>query len=94
MADWDEIRKLAADLQRAQLSGSVQKLSERYLLVLALSLSCQSLKVLFYFWVSSVKGLERAQFFKAGAGLSFEFHSWTSLKFKYFLTYNEFFPLC
>jgi len=29
MADWEEIRKLAADLQRAQLSGSVQKLSER-----------------------------------------------------------------
>ena len=27
--DWDEIRRLAADLQRAQLSGSVQKLSER-----------------------------------------------------------------
>lgn len=28
-ADWDEIRRLAADLQRAQLSGSVQRLSER-----------------------------------------------------------------
>lgn len=27
--DWDEIRRLAADLQRAQLSGSIQKLSER-----------------------------------------------------------------
>ena len=27
--DWDEIRRLAADLQRAQLSGAVQKLSER-----------------------------------------------------------------
>jgi len=29
MSDWDEIRKLAADLQRAQLSGSISKLSER-----------------------------------------------------------------
>jgi len=29
MADWDEIRRLAADLQRAQLSGAVQRLSER-----------------------------------------------------------------
>ena len=28
-SDWDEIRRLAADLQRAQLSGAVQKLSER-----------------------------------------------------------------
>ena len=28
-SDWDEIRRLAADLQRAQLSGSIQKLSER-----------------------------------------------------------------
>ena len=27
--DWDEIKKLAADLQRAQLGGTVQKLSER-----------------------------------------------------------------
>ena len=27
--DWDEIRRLAADLQRAQLSGAIQKLSER-----------------------------------------------------------------
>ena len=27
-SDWDEIRRLAADLQRAQLSGAVQKLSE------------------------------------------------------------------
>ena len=27
--DWEEIRRLAADLQRAQLSGSIQKLSER-----------------------------------------------------------------
>ncbi len=27
--DWDEIKKLAADLQRAQLGGAVQKLSER-----------------------------------------------------------------
>lgn len=27
--DWDEIRRLAADLQRAQLSGSIQRLSER-----------------------------------------------------------------
>ena len=27
--DWDEIRRLASDLQRAQLSGSIQKLSER-----------------------------------------------------------------
>ena len=26
--DWDEIRRLAADLQRAQLSGSLQRLSE------------------------------------------------------------------
>ena len=26
--DWDEIKKLAADLQRAQLGGTVQKLSE------------------------------------------------------------------
>lgn len=29
MADWDEIRKLASDLQKAQLSSSAQKLSER-----------------------------------------------------------------
>ncbi len=29
MSDWDEIRRLAADLQRAQLSGAAQKLSER-----------------------------------------------------------------
>jgi hypothetical protein len=29
MSDWDEIRRLAADLQRAQLGGSIQKLSER-----------------------------------------------------------------
>ncbi len=29
MSDWDEIRRLAADLQRAQLSSSVQRLSER-----------------------------------------------------------------
>ena len=28
-SDWDEIQRLAADLQRAQLSGAVQKLSER-----------------------------------------------------------------
>ncbi|TRY62655.1 hypothetical protein TCAL_00869 [Tigriopus californicus] len=27
--DWDEIRRLASDLQRAQLSGSIQRLSER-----------------------------------------------------------------
>jgi len=27
--DWDEIKKLAADLQRAQLGGTIQKLSER-----------------------------------------------------------------
>ena len=26
--EWDEIKKLAADLQRAQLGGAVQKLSE------------------------------------------------------------------
>ena len=29
MSDWDEIQRLAADLQRAQLSSSSQKLSER-----------------------------------------------------------------
>ncbi len=29
MSDWDEIRRLAADLQRAQLSGATQRLSER-----------------------------------------------------------------
>ena len=29
MSDWEEIRRLAADLQRAQLSGSAQRLSER-----------------------------------------------------------------
>jgi len=29
MGDWEEIRRLAADFQRAQLAGSVQKLSER-----------------------------------------------------------------
>ena len=28
-SDWDEIRRLASDLQRAQLSGSIQRLSER-----------------------------------------------------------------
>ena len=28
-ADWDEIKKLAADFQRTQLSDAVQKLSER-----------------------------------------------------------------
>ena len=27
--EWDEIKKLAADLQRAQLGGTVQRLSER-----------------------------------------------------------------
>ena len=27
--DWDEIQRLAADLQRAQLGGAVQKLSEQ-----------------------------------------------------------------
>ena len=27
--DWEEIKKLAGDLQRAQLGGTVQKLSER-----------------------------------------------------------------
>ena len=29
MGDWEEIRRLAADFQRAQLSGTVHKLSER-----------------------------------------------------------------
>jgi hypothetical protein len=29
MSDWEEIRRLAADFQRAQLAGSAQKLSER-----------------------------------------------------------------
>ena len=29
MSDWEEIRRLAADFQRAQLAGSVNKLSER-----------------------------------------------------------------
>ena len=29
MSDWDEIQRLAADLQRAQLSSASQKLSER-----------------------------------------------------------------
>ena len=29
MADWEEIRRLAADLQRAQLTSTVNKLSER-----------------------------------------------------------------
>eukprot|EP00092_Neocalanus_flemingeri_P007696 GFUD01008312.1.p1 GENE.GFUD01008312.1~~GFUD01008312.1.p1 ORF type:complete len:788 (+),score=294.35 GFUD01008312.1:119-2482(+) len=29
MGDWEEIRRLAADFQRAQLAGSAQKLSER-----------------------------------------------------------------
>ena len=29
MSDWDEIQRLAADLQRAQLTSSAQKLSER-----------------------------------------------------------------
>ena len=27
--DWDEIQRLAADLQRAQLGGAIQKLSEQ-----------------------------------------------------------------
>ena len=29
MGDWEEIRRLAADFQRAQLSGTINKLSER-----------------------------------------------------------------
>lgn len=29
MADWDEIKRLAADFQRAQLSSTAHKLSER-----------------------------------------------------------------
>ena len=29
MGDWEEIRRLAADFQRAQLAGATQKLSER-----------------------------------------------------------------
>jgi len=32
MADWEEIKRLAADLQRAQLSGSAQ----RYVLLFTL----------------------------------------------------------
>ena len=27
--DWEEIKKLAGDLQRAQIGGAIQKLSER-----------------------------------------------------------------
>jgi len=50
-SEWDEIRKLAADLQRAQLSGSIQKLSERCvdfdqtpnLLIFKMTNSCTSM---------------------------------------------------
>ena len=38
MSDWEEIRRLAADFQRAQLAGTVNKLSERNCVELVLKL--------------------------------------------------------
>jgi len=34
MADWEEIKRLAADLQRAQLSGSAQRYVSLFMLIL------------------------------------------------------------
>eukprot|EP00095_Tigriopus_kingsejongensis_P010673 maker-scaffold2567_size14419-snap-gene-0.4 protein:Tk10673 transcript:maker-scaffold2567_size14419-snap-gene-0.4-mRNA-1 annotation:"unnamed protein product" len=46
--DWDEIRRLASDLQRAQLRGAIQKLSERNCIEIVTNLIGQGLLEVLY----------------------------------------------
>ncbi|CAH1800042.1 unnamed protein product, partial [Owenia fusiformis] len=48
MADWEEVKRLAADFQRAQLSSTVQKLSERNCIEIVSKLVEQNLLDIIY----------------------------------------------